>query len=236
MIHMKVCEEHLVDEVQRDTQCVNPLHGARSHGKDELIAISQLDHNACGCLFQAGHGHARPTGDHPHLVRIQCLGSGIVNVQGWGGLRRRPLACRRLGRFSRGILNRVSISRVRAASPADVMPLPMTNRRLLVLRRTVDYLEAKPNSPITVHELTQVVGAGVRTLEYVFRDYFDVTLKVYLTTRRFIGARRELQRSNADSTRIGDVAITWGFWHLSRFSADYRKFFGELPSQTLRQN
>lgn len=120
--------------------------------------------------------------------------------------------------------------------PLDVIPPPMTNRRQLVLRRTLDYLQANPNSHVTVHELAQVVGAGIRTLEYVFSDYFGRTPKAYLTTRRLIGARRELKRSNAESTRVGDVALSWGFWHLGRFSMGYRQFFGELPSQTLEKN
>ena len=32
---------------------------------------------------------------------------------------------------------------------------------------------------------------------------------------------------------VQDVAGAWGFWHLSQFSADYQRFFNELPSQTL---
>lgn len=31
------------------------------------------------------------------------------------------------------------------------------------------------------------------------------------------------------------VAYRWGFNHLSRFAADYRRLFGEVPSQTLRR-
>jgi len=42
--------------------------------------------------------------------------------------------------------------------------------------------------------------------------------------------RRELQTHRRDS--IGDVAARWGFWHLSRFAADYTRLFGELPSAT----
>jgi AraC family ethanolamine operon transcriptional activator len=122
------------------------------------------------------------------------------------------------------------------AGPLDVMQFQMSNRRRLVLRRTLDYLEANPYSPVTVHELAQIVGCGIRTLEYVFRDYFGTTPKAYLTTRRLIGARRELQRSDAESTRVGDIALRWGFWHLGRFSTGYRQFFGELPSQTLEKN
>lgn len=119
--------------------------------------------------------------------------------------------------------------------PLDVIRPPTSNRRQLVLGRTLDYLEANPTLPVSVHELARVVGAGVRTLEYVFRDYFGVTPKAYLTTRRLIGARRELQRSNNESTLVGDVALHWGFLHLGRFSVGYRQFFGELPSQTLQK-
>lgn len=155
-----------------------------------------------------------------------------------------------LGRLSRGIRNGETALRYprqaheleldlarqvleALAGPPEVMPLRLTNRKRLVLRRSLDYLEANPGSPITVYELAQVAGAGVRTLEYMFRDYFGVTPKAYLTSRRLIGARRELQRSDTDSTSVRDVAYSWGFWHLSRFAQDYKRFFGELPSQTL---
>jgi AraC family ethanolamine operon transcriptional activator len=114
----------------------------------------------------------------------------------------------------------------------DVIRPDMTSRRQLVLKRTLEYLEANPSSPITVYELAKEVGAGVRTLEYVFQDYFGVTPKAYLTTRRLIGTRRELKRSDAESRRVGHVALRWGFCHLGRFSQSYQQFFGELPSET----
>ena len=122
------------------------------------------------------------------------------------------------------------------ADPLDVIRPAMTNRRQLVLKHTLDYLEANPNSPITVYELAKAVGAGVRTLEYVFQDYFGITPKAYLTIRRLIGARRELQRSDAKTTRVSYVALSWGFWHLGRFSKVYKQFFGEQPSKTLGRN
>jgi len=35
---------------------------------------------------------------------------------------------------------------------------------------------------------------------------------------------------------VQEMAARWGFWHLSRFSSDYRTLFGETPSQTLRRH
>jgi AraC family ethanolamine operon transcriptional activator len=46
--------------------------------------------------------------------------------------------------------------------------------------------------------------------------------------------RRELQQSNGTGMRIGDIAMRWGFLHFGRFAEDYRRLFGERPSDTLR--
>jgi AraC family ethanolamine operon transcriptional activator len=112
--------------------------------------------------------------------------------------------------------------------------LKLTNRRLIVLQRAQDYMEANINKPITVLELAQASGSCVRTLEYVFRDYFDITPKAYLKSRRLVAVRHELLRSLHSKSSINDIANRWGFWHMSQFATDYRRFFGELPSETLR--
>jgi AraC family ethanolamine operon transcriptional activator len=112
--------------------------------------------------------------------------------------------------------------------------LKLTNRKQTVLQRARDYMEANTNKPITVLELAQASGSCVRTLEYVFRDYFDVTPKAYLKSRRLVAVRHELLRSLHSKSLITEVANRWGFWHMSQFATDYRRFFGELPSETLR--
>jgi AraC family ethanolamine operon transcriptional activator len=35
---------------------------------------------------------------------------------------------------------------------------------------------------------------------------------------------------------VKDAVEAYGFWHLSRFSRDYKTMFGELPSETLRRS
>jgi AraC family ethanolamine operon transcriptional activator len=34
---------------------------------------------------------------------------------------------------------------------------------------------------------------------------------------------------------ILEIANQWGFQHMSSFAADYKKQFGELPSETLKR-
>jgi len=112
--------------------------------------------------------------------------------------------------------------------------LKLTNRKQIVLQRARDYMEANTNKPITVLELVQASGSCVLTLEYVFRDYFNVTPKAYLKSRRLVAVRHELLRSLHSKSSINEIANRWGFWHMSQFATDYRRFFGELPSETLR--
>jgi len=110
--------------------------------------------------------------------------------------------------------------------------LHLTNRKQRVLKQAMDYIEANSHEPITVLELAQTSGSCVRTLEYVFKDFFDITPKAYLKSRRLIAVRRELCHSLTSKTSINEIANRWGFWHMSQFAADYRRFFGELPSET----
>ena len=121
---------------------------------------------------------------------------------------------------------------ITGSQPTD--RLKLTNRKQIVLQRARDYMEANTNKPITVLELAQASGSCVRTLEYVFRDYFNVTPKAYLKSRRLVAVRHELLRSLHSKSSINEIANRWGFWHMSQFAADYRRFFGELPSETLR--
>jgi AraC family ethanolamine operon transcriptional activator len=119
------------------------------------------------------------------------------------------------------------------SSPTD--RLKLTNRKQIVLQCARDYIEANTDKPITVLELAQASGSCVRTLEYVFRNYFDVTPKAYLKSRRLVAVRYDLLRSLHSKPLINEIANRWGFWHMSQFYTDYRRFFGELPSETLRK-
>jgi AraC-like DNA-binding protein len=50
------------------------------------------------------------------------------------------------------------------------------------------------------------------------------------------GVHRDLKNADSAPTKITDVAIYWGFWHISQFAIDYQRFFGELPSQTMNRH
>lgn len=131
--------------------------------------------------------------------------------------------------FIKQLLFTVSDSR-----PTD--KLTISKIKHIRLQRALDFIEANVHKPITVLELAQATGSTERTLQYIFRDYFNVTPKAFLKSRRMNAVRRELHTALDRKVTINEIAFRWGFWHLSQFAADYRRFFGELPSETMKKS
>ena len=104
-----------------------------------------------------------------------------------------------------------------------------------MLRRTRDYLQAHTDRCVTVHELCAQLGSSPRALQDCFRKHLGLSPKTYLKAQKLNEARRELRRADSACASVSDVAVRYGFWHLSQFAADYRWLFGELPSETLRK-
>jgi AraC-like DNA-binding protein len=84
-------------------------------------------------------------------------------------------------------------------------------------------------------DATSPPGFHVLTIS-IPMDRFGVSPKQYIQARRLNGVHRDLCKANLHGKRISDIANDWGFWHMGQFAADYRKFFGELPSEILGEN
>ena len=82
-------------------------------------------------------------------------------------------------------------------------------------------------------ELSAALGVSDRWIRAAFRRVYGVSLLSYFRSRAMHSAHRELRSSRPDVTSVTEVAMRWGFWHLGRFSATYKSYFGELPSKTL---
>lgn len=103
-----------------------------------------------------------------------------------------------------------------------------------LVARAKDYMMAHIDQPITIPELCKELGVSRRTLQYCFNEVLELNPVAYIRTLRLNGVRRELKSTSPVTATIQDIAARWGFWHLSRFAAEYRAHFGELPSQTRR--
>jgi AraC family ethanolamine operon transcriptional activator len=111
-------------------------------------------------------------------------------------------------------------------------PEPFRVRERAV-RRSLDLIDASDREPLSVVDLCRTAGVSRRTLEYAFQERFGLSPKAYMLTRRLGEVRAELRQDHAGQS-ITRIANQWGFDHLSRFAAMYRRQFGELPSETMR--
>ena len=114
----------------------------------------------------------------------------------------------------------------------DASELPTLAARKQLVQQACALMLAHADEPLSMLQVCRHVGASRRKLNYCFRDVLGTSPLKYLRALRLNGVRRELRDGTAS---VQQAAARWGFWHLGEFAAGYRRQFGELPSQTLRQ-
>jgi AraC-like DNA-binding protein/tetratricopeptide (TPR) repeat protein len=102
------------------------------------------------------------------------------------------------------------------------------------VRRAFDAMHANVERDWNLTELADVAGVSGRTLQRQFLAFLGKTPRAVLCDIRFERARRELLRGLAGA-KVMDVALRCGFRHCGRFSVEYRRRYGETPSQTLKR-
>ena len=96
------------------------------------------------------------------------------------------------------------------------------------------YMRSHIAEPITVADLCRELGVSRRTLQYSFQEVLGLNPVAFLRAMRLNGVRRDLKAASRHGDSVQDIAARWGFWHLGHFVTDYKRMFGELPSETLR--
>ncbi|KVD93308.1 hypothetical protein WS63_07210 [Burkholderia stagnalis] len=99
------------------------------------------------------------------------------------------------------------------------------------VKRAVAFIDAHAGQPLTLSEIAAAAHCSVRTLQRAFHQWRDIGTMRYLKDVRLQRVRTALQGADA-SASITEIATRWGFVHLGQFAADYRKAFGERPSDT----
>lgn len=100
-------------------------------------------------------------------------------------------------------------------------------------RRAVDFMRANLHRDIYLDELACVARISDRGLRYAFADLLGVSPTRYLALLRLHEASRRLSAAGTGRLSVKSVAMSCGWWDLSRFAASYRRAFGEHPSDTL---
>jgi AraC-like DNA-binding protein len=102
------------------------------------------------------------------------------------------------------------------------------------LARVLDWLRTHLHGPVDLDTLAAIAGVRPRTLEQHFKQFLGTTPLGWVRSARLARARQELLNANPQAT-VTHAALASGFNQLGRFAAEYRRAFGEQPSQTLRR-
>ncbi|WP_372880332.1 helix-turn-helix domain-containing protein [Psychromonas sp.] len=96
------------------------------------------------------------------------------------------------------------------------------------------YIEQTGDYPLTITELCKIAHVSRRTLHYCFEQELGVSPVQYIRDCRLNEIRRILLK-NETEVRISDLAVDFGFFHISTFNAHYKQLFGETPGQTIQR-
>lgn len=119
-----------------------------------------------------------------------------------------------------------------AAMPSPLPTAFSAATRRYVVDRCCRLSKENPEAPPTLVELCQRLRISRRMLQYSFQSVTGVAPLHYLRAARLNAVRRALLAR--PEMRIGDAAAAQGFFHPTYFGREYRRLFGELPSQTRR--
>jgi len=130
------------------------------------------------------------------------------------------------------LIEELVLAWLRASASASERRQPMRARDRAI-KKCLERIEQADWTELTPGVLCEVGRVGERTLQYAVRERYGLTPAAFLKMRRLAEVRRRLLQPYSSDAKVGDVAASLGFWHVGQFAADYRRAYGETPSQTL---
>ena len=113
--------------------------------------------------------------------------------------------------------------------PREISCLPKYIRDgRILLRRNI-------NATYTIADLIDDLRISKRTIQHGFKHYLGFTPKEYQQHIRLNGIRKSILETRDPLITLSEIAANYNYTHPGHFSAEYKKFFGESPSETLRR-
>jgi len=103
------------------------------------------------------------------------------------------------------------------------------------IRKTREILYERITDAYTISDLVEELQISPRTLQYDCKKYLGFTPKEYQQYIRLNEIRKTLLENRDKGLHIAEIARKYNFFHMGHFASEYKKFFGETPSQTLRK-
>lgn len=100
--------------------------------------------------------------------------------------------------------------------------------------RAIDFIDKNLKQKLNSEIVCSACGISERNLRYLFQEMIGLSPMRYIKCLRLNKIRKEILNNNNEFD-IGLIVTNWGINHYGYFAADYKKLFGVLPSDTLKQ-
>lgn len=120
---------------------------------------------------------------------------------------------------------------------AETLKRPASRAAPYYVKRVEEFIRLYAAKSITLDDMIAVSGVSARALFKGFRNFRGMGPMAYLKAMRLDHVHSELQADpppGKPRRTVTEIAEAWGFSHLGNFAKDYKKRFGERPSDTLR--
>ncbi|NOQ13893.1 MAG: helix-turn-helix domain-containing protein [Methyloprofundus sp.] len=117
--------------------------------------------------------------------------------------------------------------------PLQIPARDSREKRRLGFERALEFLREADLSSLSVPEICDKAEVSQRTLEYAFREHFNITPIHFIRKLRLHAVRKTLLTAHVNDITISDTAHQYGIYDMGRFASTYKSHFDELPSQTL---
>lgn len=112
-------------------------------------------------------------------------------------------------------------------------PASRSSRRHVEQVRAARLLALTQENPVqSVEELCARLHLTRRTLQNCFQEVLGMSPLAFVRSVRLNALRQALRDPEQERHTIQEIAAQWGFWNMSYLAYDYKRLFGESPSQT----
>jgi AraC family transcriptional regulator, ethanolamine operon transcriptional activator len=220
-------------KIDRPGEELDDLYSAESEGLSaaideallkEVLAFSSRKEPAD--VLSRGHA-VRPTPGTFSAFRSELYRLGAARMGNLANLNHFDFVAQIRGRFLKAIACFLNgdLSEYEAEGPRG--------GRQDVTREAEQIIDRHLDRPLTATQIAWELCVSRRTLFYAFHEAFGVSPMAYYKVKRLHRVRSELKVADPAATTVRQVALRWGFHHSGQFSLDYKRQYGERPSETL---
>jgi AraC-like DNA-binding protein len=110
----------------------------------------------------------------------------------------------------------------------------MTPSPDVFLERAERYIAENLTDDLNLDDMVTAAETSASSLLRAFRLHRGTTPMRYVKQLRLEAVHRALLASNPKTAKVSEVASEYAFFQFGRFAAEYKRMFGELPSETLQ--